>query len=259
MSDDLKARAQQLLDSITPAPWVWQTNDKGYPQQIVANDDGLVLVAETYTGPEHPAAEAEFIAAAPELVRELLAALETAEASRDLLRRKHLAFTGHLGYGDGVTEPAAELDELVDRIETAFATERDHTECPVICELCGETLAATMCTRCYGSGCGPGTASGAYEECQWCAGVGRIHEGCAERSYADLVAELDESRAIIAESLKATNLAAAHRFDFDRRLDSDHTEWLASLGEKPKRGPDNFYNGVQFVTRRVRRILASQS
>lgn len=83
MSDDVKARAHQLLDSITPAPWVWQTNDKGYPQQIVANDDGLVLVAETYTGPEHPAAEAEFIAAAPELVRELLAALERAEAERD--------------------------------------------------------------------------------------------------------------------------------------------------------------------------------
>jgi hypothetical protein len=56
--DAVRARA----NAATKGPWFWQANDKGYPQSILANDDGLVLVAETFTGPEHFPAEAEFIA-----------------------------------------------------------------------------------------------------------------------------------------------------------------------------------------------------
>jgi hypothetical protein len=34
-------------------------------------------------------------------------------------------------------------------------------------------------------------ASGAYRECEYCAGVGWVHDGCAEMSYADLVAQAE--------------------------------------------------------------------
>jgi hypothetical protein len=43
-------------------PWVWETNEKGYPQQIVRQGDAA-LIAETYDGPQHPPRNAEFIAA----------------------------------------------------------------------------------------------------------------------------------------------------------------------------------------------------
>ncbi len=113
------------------------------------------------------------------------------------LRGEHLAFTSALGFGDGVTEPAAELADLIEPIESAFSDERDHIECPIICELCGEQLADTTCDHCHGSGCGPGTALGSYEECEWCAGAGKIHPGCVEKSYNDLAAERDEALAAI--------------------------------------------------------------
>jgi len=56
--DFIRARA----NAATKGPWFWQANNKGYPQQILANDDGLTLVAEMYIGPEHFPTEAEFIA-----------------------------------------------------------------------------------------------------------------------------------------------------------------------------------------------------
>ena len=107
-------------------------------------------------------------------------------AKIETLKRRHREFTARLGFGDGITEPAAELADIVDQIKTAFMDAQDHWECPRICEQCGERLAATQCERCHGSGCGAGTASGAYSECEWCAGVGWVHDGCAEMSYADL-------------------------------------------------------------------------
>lgn len=103
-------------------------------------------------------------------------------------------FAATLGYGDDRTEPAATLRELLDPILDAFSESRDHHECPAVCELCGDHLAATKCPSCYGSGCGPGTGTGAYEECGHCGGVGKIHEGCMEMSYADLAAEVSRLR-----------------------------------------------------------------
>ena len=66
-----------------------------------------------------------------------------------------------------------------------------RVECPIYCGDCGEPLADTPCDHCGGSGCGPGTGSGAYEECGWCAGAGKVHVGCAHLSYAELCAERD--------------------------------------------------------------------
>jgi hypothetical protein len=126
------------------------------------------------------------------------ARLAEVEGEVERLRGEHLAFTRALGFGDGVTEPAATLAQMVDPIEQAFSEASEYHEGPRICEPCGEWLATETCEHCHGSGCGPGTASGAYSECEWCAGVGKIHPGCVEQSYADLVAERDEARAAVA-------------------------------------------------------------
>lgn len=105
-----------------------------------------------------------------------------------------VAFASRLGFGDNISEPAATLADMVKPIEQAFYDARDHQECPRTCERCGERLAATVCPDCNGSGCGPGTASGAYDECELCAGSGWLHDGCADKSYADLVTELQHVR-----------------------------------------------------------------
>jgi len=115
-----------------------------------------------------------------------------AEADREY--RERIEFMSRLGYGDDKTVPAARLADIVDAVEYAFSESRDHFDCPNWCEVCGERLAAKECEHCHGSGCGPLTGLGAYDECEHCAGSGRIHEGCAERSYADLVKERDEAR-----------------------------------------------------------------
>ena len=116
-----------------------------------------------------------------------------------------------IGFGDGVTEPQATPDEATDAIEQAFSDARDHAECPRLCERCGEWLADTVCTHCGGGGCGPGTASGAYDECEWCAGVGKVHPGCADLSYADLSTRRAdaEARAERAESALRAVVALA--------------------------------------------------
>jgi len=119
---------------------------------------------------------------------------DSAEVER--LRREQLEFSSALGFGDGVHEPAATLKDMLDPIEEAFAAARDHNECAVVCELCGERLASAVCEHCHGSGCLPNPAL-AYQECGWCGGAGRIHVGCAEQSYGDLAAEVERLRATV--------------------------------------------------------------
>ena len=79
--DEIQARA----DAATRGPWsIWRSGTD-YPQSVVANDDGLSLVAETFTGPQHPAADAEFIAHArtdvPALGAALRAVLELCDST----------------------------------------------------------------------------------------------------------------------------------------------------------------------------------
>ncbi|WP_227979943.1 hypothetical protein [Nocardia spumae] len=71
----------------------------------------------------------------------------------------------------------------------ALAAAGDHSECPRLCENCGERMAATRCPECRGSGCGPATALGAYAECETCGGDGWVHDGCTGDTYAELRAE----------------------------------------------------------------------
>lgn len=108
------------------------------------------------------------------------------------LRVEWLAFTAAIGFGDDMSEPAATPRQIIDNIAAAFSEAREYHEGPRICEGCGEWLAVATCEPCHGSGCGPGTASGAYEECEWCAGVGKAHLDCVQRSYAELAAAMTD-------------------------------------------------------------------
>lgn len=122
---------------------------------------------------------------------ELVAEIQLLEAENERLREEQIAFAVELGFGDGVTEPAATLSDMVEPIKQAFSEAHDHFECPAICELCGENLASQTCDKCYGSGCLPNSAL-AYLECDECAGVGKVHPGCVEKSYTDLASEVEE-------------------------------------------------------------------
>jgi hypothetical protein len=128
---------------------------------------------------------------------------------KPVTRQDYLAFTDAIGFGDDRTEPAARPNEMVDAIQQAFSEADEHRECPIVCELCGETLAATVCEHCHGSGGNNALieATLAYSECEWCAGAGKVHQGCVEKSYADLVTELATTRQTAADTV----LAAAAR------------------------------------------------
>ena len=83
MSKTIVARAGSLLRAITKGPWElgenWEQGDPGF---YVTSSDGLVLAPE----PEIlKRADADFIAASPELVTELLAELRRLSAERDEL------------------------------------------------------------------------------------------------------------------------------------------------------------------------------
>jgi hypothetical protein len=112
------------------------------------------------------------------------------DAHRDLVSR--------LGFGDNITEPMADNDTIVEFVDQVSMEASEHRECAIICELCGERLADTICEHCHGSGGNNAliNASGAYSECEWCAGAGKVHTGCAERSYADLVDALARVRTL---------------------------------------------------------------
>ena len=174
------------LEAATPGPWWTESNSyivaeavrpdpmTGEPMQdrdLIARSNGT---------------DAHLIANAPAWLAELL-------AENERLREDARSFAEALGFGDGRTEPAATLAEMLDPLNQAMADGRDHDECPTLCELCGEWLAATRCEACNGSGCLPNPQL-AYLECDTCAGAGRIHEGCAEKSYADLVQILGRVR-----------------------------------------------------------------
>ena len=130
-----------------------------------------------------------------------LHALLDAADERDRLRtwQERVALAAGIGdemEGRGI-HLEADPDVAADHMAGVLAMADTHDECPIHCGRCGETLADVWCDHCHGSGCGPGTASGAYEECEWCAGVGKVHLGCADLCYAALVAERDRLAAAV--------------------------------------------------------------
>lgn len=94
----------------------------------------------------------------------------------------------------GIGVHMASLDDIVARAESLSSVDLEHIECPQWCDECERFDAWQSCTHCNGSGCGPGTASGAYEECEWCAGEGREHDRGRERTRGVLAEVADEHR-----------------------------------------------------------------
>ena len=119
-------------------------------------------------------------------------------------------FCEALGFVDGSTTPTR-LRDIVEPIQWRDSEARDHVECARICEQCGETLARTLCGECHGGGQRDG-GNGTVRECGNCGGAGWLHEGCAEVSYADLVAERDAATAAI-ERVRAEANAYAKQPD----------------------------------------------
>lgn len=116
----------------------------------------------------------------------------------EALEKDRREFAEALGFSHGYGEPAP-LSEIFDSVQVWEQESRDHFECPVTCEQCGETLAATICEHCNGSGDNSSLAG--YAECEWCGGAGKVHD-CAEVSYADLVADRNNLQARIDQALK---------------------------------------------------------
>lgn len=89
MSDDLIRRAEEALEGITPGPGEVDEPDR-YGGFSVWHDDGLpgitYICHEVWQGHDSPA---EFIAAAPDLVRDLLAAVQRVEALADKVRYRY--------------------------------------------------------------------------------------------------------------------------------------------------------------------------
>lgn len=121
----------------------------------------------------------------------------------------------------------ADPDTAAEHVAGLLSIADTHVECPTYCGDCGEPLADMPCDHCGGSGCGLGVGSGAYEECGWCAGVGKVHVGCAHLSYAELCADRDALAAKLDHMTEARDNArdAAERLEaiLDGRCLSDIT------------------------------------
>lgn len=124
----------------------------------------------------------------------------------EALEKDRREFAEALGFSHGYGEPAP-LSEIFDSVQVWEQESRDHFECPVTCEQCGETLAATICEHCNGSGDNSSLAG--YAECEWCGGAGKVHD-CAEVSYADLVADRNNLQARIDQALKLHTSDSGH-------------------------------------------------
>lgn len=185
----------------------------------------------------------------PDVLRALVTRVREAEAERDRLRTEHHAFTDSLDYGDGRTEPAAPLADLVEPIQEAFDGQREHQECPVLCEGCGERLAATRCEHCNGSG--QWSSLSGYRECEYCAGAGRVHAGCAEASYTDLVTERDEARAQL-DTVRAvaSKLIADVRGALDRDAVRERLAEIAPVRNRDLRTLTELVDDVRAVLKR---------
>jgi hypothetical protein len=84
---------RQRAEAAPPGPWHWKAAPKGYPQAVSSVGVPL-LIAETYTGPGAPAAEAEHIASwSPVPALAVARLLENRAAQYDLYEA-HCAGTG---------------------------------------------------------------------------------------------------------------------------------------------------------------------
>jgi hypothetical protein len=98
MTPEQLAEIEARAEAATPGVWYWEAlGEHGYPQRI--GNDAEVAVAETWTDPEWPPANAEFIAHArtdvPDLVAEVRRLRAAVDAALDKWRQ-------HVGVSDEV-------------------------------------------------------------------------------------------------------------------------------------------------------------
>ena len=191
LTPETLAELRRLLDAATPGPW----------RDEMMQGQGVTLTAIIAGKPNPDDLRVIGSMLAHNDARVLIAAVNAlpalldAAAERDALRtwQERVALAAGLadevaGYG---VHLEADPDTAAEHVAGLLDIADTHVECPICCGDCGEPLADTPCDHCGGSGCGPGTGSGAYEECGWCAGAGKVHVGCAHLSYAELCAERD--------------------------------------------------------------------
>lgn len=74
---ELTERARKLLERITPGPWVRDG------RLVTAEAGPVVMVGVRMSNDTPPEADAEFIAASPSLIRDLIEEVERLERDRD--------------------------------------------------------------------------------------------------------------------------------------------------------------------------------
>jgi hypothetical protein len=84
--ETLLARLRRLDAELVRPPWLTWLGKHGYPQRVVANNDGLSLIAETYNSPDVPSIDADGIALMRNALPALLRVVEAAEALAETWR-----------------------------------------------------------------------------------------------------------------------------------------------------------------------------
>lgn len=203
MSDDVADRAEAALEGTSPEPWHIPRSGQG----IDSGEYGTVIergnvkcMSYCYGGSstiegDNLGADLRFIAAARSLVPELVAELKTTRQFRYQVADA-LGFVECVeGVGNAII---ADDVTILDYVRAQAETARKHeTECPVWCDDHEHFEHALSCKECGGSGCGPGTATGAHEGCDECGGDGRDHD-FAYVHAPDVEAELKTTRAQLA-------------------------------------------------------------
>lgn len=131
MTDPRIEKARALLAGITPGPWQVHKDNAGFVSIIGRQEPVVWTTGQPGEGANIFDRDAEFIAAAPTIVSDLLAVIAERDAEVERLTRP---CDGGCSYGDGPAEecsahgrPVAEVWEIVNR----FAAERDEARAEV--------------------------------------------------------------------------------------------------------------------------------
>lgn len=142
-----------------------------------------------------------------------------------------------MGCGDEVAGYGVYREDVDGMVECARGLREhasDHDECPRPCHCHDDRLAYPVsCEPCKGSGCGPGTASGAYEPCDHCDGTGAdcskgwvpvVALNAAEDHLAHMREARDNARAEVERLTGQVEAVRALHETWRIHSDGDHPE-----------------------------------